>query len=91
MIKQKKISKNQFKKINKRTCDITYSVTFCVCNVIVFHRVSYFSVFPKTLFFTQLSKKHLRQKLSFRTIEALGGKTALSRKHHSEINQFEII
>jgi hypothetical protein len=24
-------------------------------------------------------------------IEALGGKTALSRKHHSEINQFEII
>jgi hypothetical protein len=25
------------------------------------------------------------------TIEALGGKTALSRKHHSEINQFEII
>jgi hypothetical protein len=25
------------------------------------------------------------------TTEALGGKTALSRKHHSEINQFEII
>jgi hypothetical protein len=24
-------------------------------------------------------------------IEALGGKTALSRKHHSEINQFEIM
>jgi hypothetical protein len=29
--------------------------------------------------------------LSDNIIEALGGKTALSRKHHSEINQFEII